>query len=81
MGEEERQTWKQQVAQDWADRIRTGHGSKLTDNPEIAAMALAIHFGRKRWELALYIREQLDDTELDRLATEENPEDDPAGFY
>jgi ParB-like chromosome segregation protein Spo0J len=82
MSDDERETWKQQLAQDWADRLRKEFASKLSDNPEIAAMALAIHFGRKRWELALLLREQLSDTELDQLATEENPEDDEtARFY
>jgi ParB-like chromosome segregation protein Spo0J len=81
LDDDEREDWKKRQAQDWADRLPKVFGSKLTENPEVAAMAFAIHFGRKRWELALFTREQLNETELDQLHAEENPEDDIERFY
>lgn len=81
MDDDEREDLKKRQAQDWADRLRKEFSTKFSDNPEIAAMALAIHAGRKRWELTLFLREQLDDTELDLLHSEENPEDEGGRFY
>ena len=47
MSDDERDQWKEDQAQRYADRLRKEFGTKLSNNPEIAAMALSIHFGRR----------------------------------
>lgn len=75
MSDDERDDWKQRQAQDWADRHRKEFGSKQSDNPEIAAMALAIHFGRKTKDLVFFLKENLDGEALEWLAVEEGDEE------
>lgn len=48
-------------AQDYADRLRREFSSKLPSNPELAARALSLHFGRKLPELARALGEYVDD--------------------
>ncbi len=67
MTEERRQQWLDELADGWADRLAKTFGTKMSNQPEIAAQALARHFGRRLPELARHLREHLpeDDSEGD----------------
>lgn len=45
--EDDRERWLEEQAQHYADRLSKEFGSKLPGNPEVAARALSIHFGRR----------------------------------
>ncbi|WP_449410602.1 ParB/RepB/Spo0J family partition protein [Methylobacterium komagatae] len=47
MSDDERDEWKREQADRWADRLVREFGNKLSSNPEITAMALATYFGRR----------------------------------
>jgi ParB-like chromosome segregation protein Spo0J len=51
MDEEEREQWIEEQANKYADRLTKEFGNKLSNNPEVAAMALAIYFGRRLPEI------------------------------
>lgn len=51
MSDEEREVWKQEQAERYADALARNFSTKLAGHPEIAAMALKIYFGRKLPEL------------------------------
>lgn len=51
MPDHEREAWVEAQAQLYADRLSKAFGKKLAGNIEIAAHALAIHFGRRLPEL------------------------------
>lgn len=60
---------KEAQAQEYAERLSKAFYNKLTNNPEIAARALALHFGDKLGEvcreLASYVGEPTDEEEDD----------------
>ena len=59
--EEERAEWMEATAQRYADRMTKALGSDLTANPEIAARALAIHFGRRLEPTWRHLKDYLPD--------------------
>jgi ParB-like chromosome segregation protein Spo0J len=59
MTDDERQAWLDEMAEGWADRLFKAFGTKLQTNPEVAAMALASHFGRCLPNLAGFLRDHL----------------------
>jgi ParB-like chromosome segregation protein Spo0J len=63
--EDDRERWLEEQAQDYADRLSKAFGSKLPSNPEVAARALSIHFGRRLQDLALAMKEHLPEPEAD----------------
>jgi ParB-like chromosome segregation protein Spo0J len=67
--DDERERRLEELAQDYADRLSKEFSTKLANNPEVAARALSIHFGRRLQDLAWAMREHLpepgDDEESD----------------
>ncbi len=63
--DDDRERWLDEQAQDYADRLSKAFGSKLPNNPEVAARALSIHFGRRLRELAWAMKEHLPEPEGD----------------
>ncbi len=59
----EHEEWIEATAQRYADRLARTFGGKLTSNPEIAARALAIHFGRRLPSVVLELRDHMPDQE------------------
>ena len=59
MTEAERRTWREEQADQWADRLAKTFTTKMVNNPEVAAMALERHFGRRLADLAQHLREYL----------------------
>lgn len=59
--EEEREEWMESAAQRYADLLARTFAGKLTSNPEIAARAFAIHFGRRLEEVAAHLGDWLPD--------------------
>ncbi|MBX9464884.1 MAG: ParB N-terminal domain-containing protein [Aquamicrobium sp.] len=55
--EEERAQWMESVAQDYANTLARTFADKLTKNPEIAARAIATHFGRRLEDLVMCLEE------------------------
>jgi hypothetical protein len=47
MGEEDREQWKVELAQRWADGMAKQFSTEMANRPEVAAMALATYFGRR----------------------------------
>lgn len=47
MTDDEREQWKQELAERFADQLAKMFSTKLAQHPEIAAMALATYFGRR----------------------------------
>jgi ParB-like chromosome segregation protein Spo0J len=47
MGDDDREQWKQDLADRFADRLVKEFSTKLADRPEVAAMALSTYFGRR----------------------------------
>ncbi len=63
--EEERLEWIEAAAQSYADTMARTFQGKLTKNPEIAARALAIHFGRRLENVVAHLGEWLPDRQQD----------------
>jgi len=63
--------WIEEQAQAYADRLAKAFSTKLARNPEIAALALEYHFGRKLPDLLKELNartgEVLDDDEEDEF--------------
>jgi hypothetical protein len=59
MTEDEREQWIEEQANRYADRLTKAFGNKLSNNPEVAAMALAIYFGRRLSEIHAELRQHL----------------------
>jgi hypothetical protein len=57
MTEDDREKWKEDMANDFADRLAKEFSSKLSHRPDIAAMALSAYFGRRLPELFRELRE------------------------
>jgi hypothetical protein len=57
--DDERERRLEELAQDYADRLSKEFSTKLANNPEVAARALSIHFGRRLPELARAMEEHL----------------------
>ncbi|MGN6769976.1 MAG: ParB/RepB/Spo0J family partition protein [Rhizobiaceae bacterium] len=57
MTEDDREKWKEDMANDFADRLAKTFSSKLSHRPDIAAMALSAYFGRRLPELFKELRE------------------------
>jgi ParB-like chromosome segregation protein Spo0J len=51
-------------AEAWADQMARAFGTKMARNPEVAARALAIYFGRKTDDLTGWLREMCSDEEF-----------------
>jgi len=69
MDGDEMEAWLDAQAQTYADRLSKAFGNKLSTNPELAARALDIHFGRKLKEVVRaldgYVFRSEDDAEPD----------------
>lgn len=63
MTDDEREEWKQEEANRWADRLQKEFGNKLSSNPEITAMALATYFGRRLPAIVGQLRGFIDEFE------------------
>ncbi|MCB9948196.1 MAG: ParB N-terminal domain-containing protein [Rhodospirillaceae bacterium] len=61
------ETWKDAQADNYAERLGKHFGTKLANNPEIAAMALVRHFGRKLDELVRHLEPHVDRDDDDDL--------------
>lgn len=72
MSEDEHEAMIERKAQKLADKMLKAFGNKLASNPEVTALALEIHLGRKATEIAIELRHLLDRDEWD----EEDDEDD-----
>ncbi|WP_185984115.1 ParB/RepB/Spo0J family partition protein [Aureimonas mangrovi] len=59
--EEDRLVWIEATAQRYADTMARTFGKKLTGNAEIAARAMAIHFGRRLESVVQHLGEWLPD--------------------
>lgn len=68
---DEMETMLAAQAQDYADRLHKTFNTKMARNPEVAANALAIHFGRNLGSLVAYLMGHLSEDETERLR---NPE-------
>ncbi len=70
--EEERgsEEWKERQAEAYADKLAKAFGNKLSTNPELAAMALDIYFGRKLPDLHHQIGEIMSEAEHEQSAEE-----------
>ena len=55
MSDEDRDQWKEELANHFADRLAKHFSTKMADRPEIAAMALASYFGRRLPELVNWL--------------------------
>jgi ParB-like chromosome segregation protein Spo0J len=66
--DDERERRLEELAQDYADRLSKEFSTKLANNPEVAARALSIHFGRRLPDLAVAMQEHLPDAEGDEEA-------------
>lgn len=65
MPDHEREAWVEAQAQLYADKLSKAFGKKLAGNIEIAAHALAIHFGRRLPELMQDLMQHADLPEAD----------------
>ncbi|KXJ55686.1 MAG: hypothetical protein AXW12_10070 [Thalassospira sp. Nap_22] len=63
MTDDQREAWMEELANDYADRMHKTFGRKLGDNPEVAARAIALHLGRRTWEVVRYLRDHLSEDE------------------
>lgn len=57
MSDEEEEQWMETLANEYADRLSKAFGTKLSNNPEIAAKTFEIYFGRRIGELARELQE------------------------
>lgn len=62
--------WKQQQAEAYAEKLAKAFGNKLSTNPELAAMALQIYFGRKLPDLYHQLGEVMTEDERQQAAEE-----------
>lgn len=62
--------WKDQQAEKHADTLAKAFGNKLATNPELAAMAFGIYFGRKLPELYHQLGELMSEGEHQQAAEE-----------
>jgi len=69
VSDNDREQWKEELAERFADQLAKTFSTKLTHHPEVAAMALAAYFGRRLpdvvTELKHYLPEDGDDYEED----------------
>ena len=63
MSDDEREEWKKEQADRWADRLQKEFGNKLSSNLEITAMALATYFGRRLPAIVGELRGHVDEFE------------------
>ena len=61
MTPEEQDAALEAQAHDWADRMAKTFGTRLANNPEIAAVALEVYFGRRLPELLRELSDAFDD--------------------
>lgn len=61
MDPEQVQEWLEQESLRWADKFAKALGTKMANNPELAAMALHKHLGRKAGDVARYLQGILGD--------------------
>lgn len=73
MGEDERQARLDALAEMWTGRLGKAFGTKLSDNPEVAANALAGYFGRRLPEIVRHLKAHVGDFGIDN-------EDEEADF-
>lgn len=69
MTDDDREQWKQDLADRFADRLARTFSTTLADRPEIAAMALASYFGRR-------LEEVVDELQAFLSADEDDLEDE-----
>lgn len=63
ISDDDREQWKADMAEDFANRLAREFSTKLADRPEIAAMALSAYFGRRLPEVVRELRDYLRDQE------------------
>lgn len=71
--EEDRDGWMEAQALQYADRMSKAFGTKLSNNAEVAAMALSIHFGRRLEDLVAHLRHHVSEEAWD-ADEDENPD-------
>ena len=62
LSEEDREKWKEEWADRVADQLAKMFSTKLTNHPEVAAMALATYFGRRLPEVVMELQHHLPET-------------------
>ena len=72
LSHEEMEEWLDSQAADFANRMTETFSTKLAHNPDLAARALSIYFGRKLPELLRSLRDYVDE--------EDSDDDDADGF-
>lgn len=65
MSEEDREKWKEEWADRVADQLAKMFSTKLTNHPEVAAMALATYFGRRLPEVVNELQHHLPEPDDD----------------
>lgn len=65
MSEEDRENWKQELAERYADSLAKHFSTKLGRHADVAAMALAIYFGKRLPEIVSELRSFLPEDDAD----------------
>lgn len=73
------ETFKDEQSRRYADRLAEEFGNKLSSNTEVAAMAFAIHFGRKLPDLFNQLRDVMTPEQIARAAEEAEDEEEDVG--
>ncbi len=63
--DEDREQWKEELAERFADQLARSFSTKLAHHPEVAAMALAAYFGRRLPEVVMELNSYLPDRDED----------------
>lgn len=71
MTEDEREARLAMIAEDWTRRIGKAVGSKMADNPELAAMALERYFGRRLPEVFRHLKDFVSEVDAEAPADED----------
>jgi ParB-like chromosome segregation protein Spo0J len=65
MSDDDREKWKEEWAERVADQLAKTFSTKLTNHPDVAAMALATYFGRRLPAVVNELRHRLPETDDD----------------
>lgn len=65
MSDDARQARLEAMAEDWTSRLGKTFGTRLSNNPEVAASALAGYFGRRLPEIMRHLRDHLSGFDLE----------------
>lgn len=70
------ETFKEEQSRRYANRLAEEFGNKLSSNTEVAAMAFAIHFGRKLPDLFNQLRDVMTAEQIEQAAADAEEEED-----